>query len=131
MFRRRRRTGSGACFDRRRYDERFMRTLTDACQALSDPTRLRLLVALAREAKNVSTLCEELALKQPSASHHPGLLKMTGFVGAKRTGKEVFYGLDGVTASHSRGSTSFEIQCEDGVMRVTTSRRPGPASRRP
>jgi DNA-binding transcriptional ArsR family regulator len=58
---------------------------------LSDPTRLSFLTVLADGPTNVTVLCEALNLKQPSASHHMGLLRATGLVAGERAGKSITY----------------------------------------
>jgi DNA-binding transcriptional ArsR family regulator len=50
---------------------------------------------LAKGERNVSSLCEELRLPQPTVSHHLGLLRMKHVITNRRHGKQVFYGLDG------------------------------------
>ena len=62
---------------------------------LSDGTRLRILLLLAKGERNVSSLCDELKLPQPTVSHHLGLLRMKHIISNRRHGKQVFYGLDG------------------------------------
>jgi len=62
---------------------------------LSDPTRLRLLAALAEGECGVGRLVERLGLPQPTVSHHLGLLKLAKLVADKRTGKRVSYRLGG------------------------------------
>ena len=61
--------------------------------ALSDKTRLHIAFMLAKDDRNVTSLCEELKLKQPTVSHHLGLLRMNGVVVTKRNGKQVIYSL--------------------------------------
>ena len=63
-------------------------------QALSDETRLRLLMALQAGEQNVSALCQQLKMAQPTASHHLGLLRLHGLVQTQRKGKQVFYSVD-------------------------------------
>jgi len=58
---------------------------------LSDPTRLGILRLLARSPKNVTDLCKALRLKQPSVSHHLGLLRRGRLVDGTRKGKSVVY----------------------------------------
>ena len=62
---------------------------------LSDKTRLRILILLAKGERNVTSLCEELKLPQPTVSHHLGLLRIERIISNRRHGKQVFYGLDG------------------------------------
>jgi DNA-binding transcriptional ArsR family regulator len=72
---------------------------------LSDGTRLRILLLLSKGERNVSSLCEELKLPQPTVSHHLGLLRMKHIISNRRHGKQVFYGLNGqVQAAVDAGS---------------------------
>jgi len=61
---------------------------------LSDPTRLGILSILAKGPKNVTALCKALGLKQPTVSHHLGLLRMGRLVVGTRKGKAVVYTTD-------------------------------------
>jgi ArsR family transcriptional regulator len=58
---------------------------------LSDPTRLGILAELSSGPKNVTALCKALRLKQPTISHHLGLLRMGCLVTGSRSGKSVVY----------------------------------------
>jgi DNA-binding transcriptional ArsR family regulator len=78
--------------------------LVGVFRLLSDKTRLNILLLLANGERNVSSLCEELALPQPTVSHHLGLLRMQNLISNRRNGKQVFYGLNGhVNASEGDG----------------------------
>jgi ArsR family transcriptional regulator len=61
---------------------------------LSDPTRLGILKLLSAGPKNVTGLCDALDLKQPTISHHLGLLRMGRLVVGTRQGKSVVYVAD-------------------------------------
>ena len=61
---------------------------------LADPTRLRVLTMLKERELNVSALCSQLDLAQPTVSHHLGLLRTMGLVHTRRDGKQVFYSLN-------------------------------------
>jgi DNA-binding transcriptional ArsR family regulator len=69
--------------------------LTALFRLLSDKTRLNILMLLASGERNVSTLCGELNLPQPTVSHHLGLLRMSQVIDNRRSGKQVFYSLNG------------------------------------
>src|SRR2546421_1209637 len=69
--------------------------LTSLFRLLSDKTRLNILLLLSQGERNVTSLCEELALPQPTVSHHLGLLRMSNVIGNRRNGKQVFYSLNG------------------------------------
>ena len=62
---------------------------------LSDKTRMHLVFLLAKGDRDVTSLCEELKLKQPTVSHHLGLLRMNGVVVTQRNGKQIIYSLAG------------------------------------
>ena len=71
--------------------------LTDmafGCSLLSDQTRLGILKLLTAGPKNVTALCRRLGLKQPTISHHLGLLRMGRLVIGTRAGKSVIYTVD-------------------------------------
>jgi DNA-binding transcriptional ArsR family regulator len=67
--------------------------LTSLLKLLSDPTRLNILMLLAQGERNVTSLCDELQLPQPTVSHHLGLLRMSNVINNRRAGKQVFYTL--------------------------------------
>jgi len=61
---------------------------------LSDRTRLGILAELSAGPKNVTAMCKALKLKQPTVSHHLGLLRMVRLVSSERQGKSVIYTAD-------------------------------------
>ncbi len=69
--------------------------LTGLFRLLSDKTRLNILMLLSEGERNVTSLCEALRLPQPTVSHHLGLLRMHNVIGNRRSGKQVFYTLNG------------------------------------
>jgi DNA-binding transcriptional ArsR family regulator len=75
--------------------EQDLEQLTSLFRLLSDKTRLNILMLLAQGERNVSSLCEELNLPQPTVSHHLGLLRMNSVIANRRHGKQVFYALNG------------------------------------
>jgi ArsR family transcriptional regulator len=66
--------------------------------ALADPTRVRLLVALAGQTGDhalcVGALASRLAVSQPAVSQHLRILRNLGLVRAERRGLHVHYSLD-------------------------------------
>jgi ArsR family transcriptional regulator len=69
--------------------------LTEVFKLLADKSRLKILLALAREGElHVSALCELLQQSQPAVSHHLTLLRMAGLVGYRRDGKHNYYRVD-------------------------------------
>ena len=61
---------------------------------LSDKTRLGILAELSKGPSNVGGLCKALKLRQPTVSHHLGLLRMGRLVNGVRQGKAVVYSAD-------------------------------------
>ena len=61
---------------------------------LSDRTRLGILAELSKGPRNVTAMCKALKLKQPTISHHLGLLRMGRLVNGQRQGKSVVYTAD-------------------------------------
>jgi len=90
--------------------------LTSLFRLLSDKTRLNILLLLAQGERNVSTLCRELGLPQPTVSHHLGLLRMNNIIGNRREGKQVFYGLDGRVEIND--DDSLQIGVENLFVRI-------------
>jgi DNA-binding transcriptional ArsR family regulator len=68
--------------------------LTNLFRLLADKTRLHILFLLTNGERNVSSLCDELELPQPTVSHHLGLLRSGNVIGNRRSGKQVFYALN-------------------------------------
>ena len=75
--------------------DRTIGGLTEVFKLLADKSRLKILLALAREGEmHVSALCELLEQSQPAVSHHLTLLRMAGLVGYRRDGKHNYYRVD-------------------------------------
>lgn len=87
-----------------------MEQLTILFRLLSDKTRLNILMLLTDGERNVTTLCRELALPQPTVSHHLGLLRMNNVIANRRNGKQVFYGL------------ASDASSPDDMLRVSVDR---------
>jgi|SRR5690349_19572832 DNA-binding transcriptional ArsR family regulator len=89
--------------------------LTGLFRLLSDKTRLNILMLLSGGERNVTNLCDALQLPQPTVSHHLGLLRLNNIIGNRRSGKQVFYTLNGRVDTGDDGSElniraeSFEI----------------------
>lgn len=75
--------------------ETTLEALTDVFQMLGDKSRLKILLALARDGEmHVSALCQMLGQSQPAVSHHLTLLRMNKLVHYRRDGKHNFYCVD-------------------------------------
>ena len=87
-------------------DEQSLNNLCQLFRLLSDKTRLQIVMLLASGERNVSSLCEELDLPQPTVSHHLGLLRMNRVIINKRQGKQVIYTLE-TTGKATSGKLKF------------------------
>ncbi len=72
-----------------------IKKLTLVFKMLSDKSRLKIVLALARDGeKHVSDLCAMLGgQSQPAVSHHLTLMRMAGLVAFDRQGKHNYYHL--------------------------------------
>jgi DNA-binding transcriptional ArsR family regulator len=95
--------------------ESDLEQLTMVFRLMSDKTRLNILMLLTHGERNVTTLCKELALPQPTVSHHLALLRMNNLITNRRSGKQVFYGL---TDSRSHEDDVLRMSVERFVVRV-------------
>ena len=74
-----------------------LRGLVEVFQMLGDPSRLKILLALARDGEmHVSGLCRFLGHSQPAVSHHLSLLRARRLVSCRRMGKNIYYSVDSV-----------------------------------
>ena len=62
--------------------------------ALGDPTRLRIVAALAGQELCVCDLAAAVGQSQSAVSHQLPSLRALGLVGSRREGRRVYYGLD-------------------------------------
>jgi ArsR family transcriptional regulator len=68
--------------------------MTAVFKLLADPSRLKIVLALAQDGElHVSALCDLLGQSQPAVSHHLTLMRMVGLVGFRRDGKHNYYHL--------------------------------------
>ena len=84
--------------------------LTALFRLLSDKTRLNILIMLTQGERNVTSLCQELDLPQPTVSHHLGLLRMSNLIGNRREGKQVYYGINGRFETSPENSLQFSVE---------------------
>ena|SRR5437762_503862 len=96
--------------------------LASLFRLLSDKTRLNILLSLSAGEKNVTTLCEQLKLPQPTVSHHLGLLRMNNVIGNRRNGKQVFYSLNGRV--EVGGAHSLQFGVENYAVRIASLATP-------
>jgi len=69
-------------------------TTSDAFNAIAEPRRREILVLLQGGERPVTELARDLAMSQPQASKHLGVLREVGLVRVRRAGKQRLYGLD-------------------------------------
>jgi len=58
---------------------------------LSEPTRLKILNAICREERSVTTIVQETGATQTNVSRHLALLRAAGVVSRRRDGNTVYY----------------------------------------
>ena len=93
-----------------RVSEQDLDQLTALFRLLSDKTRLNILMLLAQGERNVTSLCQELDLPQPTVSHHLGLLRMSNVITNRRNGKQVFYSLNGRVDAGVRNALQIGVE---------------------
>ena len=93
-----------------RVSEQDLDQLTALFRLLSDKTRLNILMLLAQGERNVTSLCQELELPQPTVSHHLGLLRMNNLIGNRRDGKQVYYGINGRFQTPGDNALHFAVE---------------------
>jgi len=62
--------------------------------ALSDTSRILILLSLLQQERNVSSLAELVGISESSVSHHLRNLRLLHLVRARKQGRQVFYRLD-------------------------------------
>lgn len=76
------------------HDDRTTRSLTETFKVLSDPTRLHIVLALAKEELCVCDIAALLSMTESAISHQLRLLKNLRLVTFRRKGKMIYYLLD-------------------------------------
>ena len=69
-------------------------TINFTLQALSDPTRRKILELLKKKDLAVGEIAKNFSITLPSLSHHLGVLKQAGLVTSLRQGQEIIYSLN-------------------------------------
>lgn len=96
-------------------EERALGEIADLFGALSDPTRLRILYALAREELCVCDLAQVAGRSIPAVSHQLALLRRLKLVTYRNEGKLAYYRLD---------SEAVQRLLSDAVRREARRSRP-------
>jgi len=69
-------------------------TLNKTFQALSDPTRRKILQLLRKNDLSVNEIAGDFDMTLPSLSHHLNILKNADLVSTKRRGQQIIYSLN-------------------------------------
>ncbi len=77
----------------REREEQLYRLQADLCQALADPTRLKLLSLLGERPQAVKDLIEATGERQAKISQHLAIMRQRGIVRTQRIGTEIHYSL--------------------------------------
>ncbi len=77
----------------REREEQLYRLQAELCQALAEPTRLKLLSLLGERPRAVKDLVEETGERQAKISQHLAIMRQRGIVHTQRVGTEVHYSL--------------------------------------
>jgi ArsR family transcriptional regulator, lead/cadmium/zinc/bismuth-responsive transcriptional repressor len=77
-----------------RLDDATAAALAETFKVLGDPTRVRILDALARAEVPVCDLAELLGLTQSAVSHQLRLLRSMRLVRSRRDGRHIYYAVD-------------------------------------
>lgn len=68
--------------------------MQDVWNALSDPTRRKILELLRERNRNAGEIASEFDMSKPSISHHLSILRTAGLVDAEKKGQQVEYSLN-------------------------------------
>jgi DNA-binding transcriptional ArsR family regulator len=74
-------------------DPAFARTAAESIQALSAPSRLRILARLHAGPASVNEIADSVAMESSAVSHQLRLLRHLGLVTGRRDGRQVVYEL--------------------------------------
>jgi len=68
--------------------------LNKTFQALSDPTRRKILEMLKKKEMNAGEIASHFSISLPSLSHHLNILKQADLISGRRVGQEIRYSLN-------------------------------------
>lgn len=77
-----------------RLDEDEAAHLAELFRALGDPSRIRILAAIAGRELNVGAIAHVAGISESAVSHHMRGLRQMRLVRARKDGREVYYALD-------------------------------------
>jgi DNA-binding transcriptional ArsR family regulator len=79
---------------REKISEEIASRAAELFSALSDTSRIQILIALLHHEMNVSSLAETVGISESAVSHHLRNLRYLHLVRARKQGRQVFYCLD-------------------------------------
>ncbi len=68
--------------------------LHDVWNALSDPTRRKILDLLSKEDLTAGEIADNFSMTKPSISHHLNILKESELVFAEKKGQQIYYSVN-------------------------------------
>ena len=92
-------------------------TMAEAFHQLGDGSRLRLLWLLCHSEQCVRNIAAAVGMSDPAVSHHLRVLKNSGLIVSRRSGKEVYYTLADTELArlmHQAIDELFKISCPNG-----------------
>jgi DNA-binding transcriptional ArsR family regulator len=79
---------------REEVSEKDAARVAELFSALSDTSRVRILIQLLHKEMNVGALAESVGISESAVSHHLRSLRLLHLVRARKEGRQVFYCLD-------------------------------------
>lgn len=92
--------------------------LSEWFKALSDETRLRILILLKNNELSVNEIVNKLGLAQTSVSKQLGLLKRAGILESRREGTKIYYSMKSHVAIRV-----CELVCDDLISKYSESQQ--------
>ncbi|HQY26615.1 MAG TPA: metalloregulator ArsR/SmtB family transcription factor [Thermoflexales bacterium] len=81
--------------------------MAELFQAMSDPSRVRILFSLLQGEVNVGAIAAQIGVSESAVSHHLRGLRQLRIVSARKDGRTVFYALDD---DHVRSLLTFGLE---------------------
>jgi len=97
--------------------------LARLCMALSDPTRMRIMVELQRGPLTVTQLSKSIGASQPTVSHHVGILRRCGLLRVRQNGRLRIYNIKKMNAFSGLGRDLHKVARSLGMKVNRTSAR--------
>ncbi|MGE4425662.1 MAG: ArsR/SmtB family transcription factor [Solirubrobacteraceae bacterium] len=112
-------------------DPAFVRTAADTLQALSTPSRLRILARLQAAPASVSVIADAVGMEASAVSHQLRLLRHLGLVAGVRQGRQVVYALhDDHVAALLQHVVAHVEHARIGAVQPTTDPEPAAVASR-